>query len=153
MEIFSALLAFVRGIRRSPVNSPHKWHGALMFTLICACIDGWVNNRKAGDVRRHRIHYDVTVKMLHFKVVNDAVIVWIPHVCIPIHILRLTHTLRRTPTNNTIMLNHYVETPYFLAHGKNTVLRRHDCMYQIFLLTTPLSPCNSRYVVLLPSHL
>ena len=27
---------FVRGIHRSPVNSPHKgqWHGALMFTLI-----------------------------------------------------------------------------------------------------------------------
>ena len=29
---------FVRGIRRSPVNSPHKdqWCGALMFSLICA---------------------------------------------------------------------------------------------------------------------
>ena len=28
---------FVRGIHRSPVNSPHKgqWHGALMFYLIC----------------------------------------------------------------------------------------------------------------------
>ena len=28
---------FVRGIHRSPVNSPHKgqWRGALMFTLIC----------------------------------------------------------------------------------------------------------------------
>ena len=32
-EKFSALLAFVRGIHRSPVNSPHKgpWHGALVF--------------------------------------------------------------------------------------------------------------------------
>ena len=48
---------FVRGI---PVNSPHKgqWRGALMFPLICACINGWVNNRKAGDLRRHRAHYD-----------------------------------------------------------------------------------------------
>ena len=38
---------FVRGIHRSPVNSPHKgqWRGALMFTLICARINGWVNNR------------------------------------------------------------------------------------------------------------
>ena len=29
---------FVRGIHRSPVNSPHKgqWSGALMFSLICA---------------------------------------------------------------------------------------------------------------------
>ena len=54
---------FVRGIHRSPVNSPHKgqWRGALMFTLICARINGWVNNRKAGDLRRYRAHYDVIV--------------------------------------------------------------------------------------------
>ena len=54
---------FVRGIIRSPVNSPHKaqWCGALMFSLICAWINGWVNNRGAGDLGRHRAHYDVTV--------------------------------------------------------------------------------------------
>ena len=54
---------FVRGIHRSPVNSPHKgqWRGALMFTLICARIDGWVNTREAGDLRRYRPHYDVIV--------------------------------------------------------------------------------------------
>ena len=42
---------FVRGIHRSPVNSPHKgqWRGALMFSLICACINGWVNNWDAGE--------------------------------------------------------------------------------------------------------
>ena len=53
----------VRGIHRSPVNSPRKdhWHGALMFSLLCAWISGWVNNRKAGDLRLHRAHYDVTV--------------------------------------------------------------------------------------------
>ena len=32
-----------------------------MFTLICAWINGWVNNREAGDLRRHRAHYDSTV--------------------------------------------------------------------------------------------
>ena len=54
---------FVRGIHRSPVNSPHKgqWRGALMFSLIYARIDGWVNNREAGDLRRHHAHHDVTV--------------------------------------------------------------------------------------------
>ena len=54
---------FVRGIHRSPVNSPHKgqWRGALMFSLICARINGWVNNGEAGDLRRHRAHYDVGV--------------------------------------------------------------------------------------------
>ena len=42
---------FVRGIHRSPVNSPHKgqWRGALMFSLICVWINDWVNNREAGD--------------------------------------------------------------------------------------------------------
>ena len=54
---------FVRGIHRSPVNSPHKgqWRGALMFSLSCAWINSWVNNCEAGDLRRHRVHYDVTV--------------------------------------------------------------------------------------------
>ena len=54
---------FVRGIHRSPVNSPHKgqWRRALMFSLICARIYGWVNNREAGDLSRHRAHYDVIV--------------------------------------------------------------------------------------------
>ena len=35
--------------------------GALMFSLICAWINGWLNNRQAGDLKRHRAHYDVTV--------------------------------------------------------------------------------------------
>ena len=61
-ENFSTLLAFVRGIHRSPVNSPHKgqWRGTLMF-LICSWTNGWVNNRDAGNLRCHRAHYDVTV--------------------------------------------------------------------------------------------
>ena len=54
---------FVRGIHRSLVNSPHKgqWRGGLMFSLICVWINGWVNNREAGDLRRYRAHYDVTI--------------------------------------------------------------------------------------------
>ena len=54
---------FVRGIHRSPVNSPHKgqWRGALMFSVMCVGLKGWINNRQAGDLRRYRVHYDVTV--------------------------------------------------------------------------------------------
>ena len=53
---------YVRGIHRSPENSPHKgqWRGVLMFSLIWAWINGWVNNRAAGDLRRHRVHCHVT---------------------------------------------------------------------------------------------
>ena len=58
---FPRYCLFVRGIH--PVNSPHKgqWRGALIFSLICVWINGWVNNRTAGDLRRHRAHYDVIV--------------------------------------------------------------------------------------------
>ena len=67
METFSALLALCAGNSPVPVNSPHKgqWRGALMFSLICVRINDWVNNREAGDVRRHRGHYDVSVMAKH----------------------------------------------------------------------------------------
>ena len=57
--------SFVRGIHRSPLNSPRKgqWRGALMFSLIGSWINDWVNNREAGDLRRHRVHYDFTVML------------------------------------------------------------------------------------------
>ena len=62
----SALLALCEGNSPSPVNSRHigQWRGSLMFSLICTWINGWVNNREAGDLRRHRTHYDVTVMHL-----------------------------------------------------------------------------------------
>ena len=65
METFSASLALCAG-NSPPVNSPHKgqWHGALMFSIICTWIDDWVNNRKAGDLRRNRVHYDVIVMFI-----------------------------------------------------------------------------------------
>ena len=61
METFSASLVLRAG--NSPVNSPHvgQCSGHLMFSLISAWINGWVNNRDAGDLRRHRGHYYVTV--------------------------------------------------------------------------------------------
>ena len=53
METFSTLLAI----------SGHKgqWRGALMFSSICARINGWVNQGEAGDLRRHRALNDVIV--------------------------------------------------------------------------------------------
>ena len=43
-KYFPRYWPFVRGIRRSPVNSPHEgqWRGALMFSLICVRTNGWV---------------------------------------------------------------------------------------------------------------
>ena len=66
METLPRYWPFVRRIHRSPVNSPHKgqWRGALMFSVICVWVNGWVNNREAGDFRRYRAHFDVIVMEL-----------------------------------------------------------------------------------------
>ena len=42
---------------------PHKgqWRRALMFSLICVWLKGWVNNREAGGLIHYRAHYDVIV--------------------------------------------------------------------------------------------
>ena len=44
-----------------------QWRRALMFSLICAWIKCWVNNREAGDLRRHCDHYDVIVMSVPLK--------------------------------------------------------------------------------------
>ena len=64
---------FVQGIHRSPVNSPHRgqWRGA----LICAWINGWVNNLEEGDLRRHRVHHDVIVKLRSRDVHRPAYVI------------------------------------------------------------------------------
>ena len=63
METFSALLALCVG--NSPITGqwPYKgqWRGALMFSLICAWMNGWVNHREVGDLRRHHAYYNVIV--------------------------------------------------------------------------------------------
>ena len=59
METFPRYWPFT-GNRWIPLTKG-QWRAALMFSLICAWINGWVNNREAGDLRRHRAHYDVTV--------------------------------------------------------------------------------------------
>ena len=77
MKHFPRYWPFVRGIHRSPVNSQHKgqWRGALMFSLAYAWINGWGNNREAGDLRCHRAHYDVIVMIIvHFPVSTELFI-------------------------------------------------------------------------------
>ena len=68
---FPGYWPFVRGIHRSPVNSPHKgqWREALMFSLTCPWMHGWVNNHEAGYLRRHPGHYDVIVTWINKLVI------------------------------------------------------------------------------------
>ena len=61
METFSALLDL--GAGNSPVTDefppqrPLTWSFDF-FSLICIWANGWTKNRDAGNLRRHRAHYD-----------------------------------------------------------------------------------------------
>ena len=63
METFYTLLAICAGNLSVPGEFPQKgqWCGALILFLICAWINGWINNRKADDLRRNHAHYDASV--------------------------------------------------------------------------------------------
>ena len=66
---FDGRLDCIAAESQTPATSefPHKgqWHGALMFSLICTWMEDWVNNREAGDLGRHRAHYDVIIMSNH----------------------------------------------------------------------------------------
>ena len=85
-----------------------------MFSLICVWINGWVNNREAGDLIYHRAHYDVTVMsyrwILFITSIIPSLALWksrncssvgeqpkrlwinISHVSITIHISKTRHS-------------------------------------------------------------
>ena len=69
METFLALLAICAGNSPVPGEFPHKyqWRGGLMFSLICAWINGWVNRGEAGDLRHHCANCDVTLMHNHYE--------------------------------------------------------------------------------------
>ena len=81
---FPRYWSFVRGIHRSPVNSLHKgqWRRALIFSLVCVWINAWVNNREAGDLRRHRTHYDVIVMSIYRSYRVSYRILWLDVLCV-----------------------------------------------------------------------
>ena len=64
---------FVRGIHRSPGHRKDQSRGALMFSLICAWTNGWVNNREAGELRCHGAHYNVIVMLENNNGMTQAV--------------------------------------------------------------------------------
>ena len=85
METFSALLARCAG--NSPVTG--EFHTQRPVTrsfdvsLVCTWINGRVNNREAGDLRRYRAHYDVTViSILNWRRRSSAAASIIEYQCV-----------------------------------------------------------------------
>ena len=97
-KYFPRYRPFVRGIHRSPVNSPHKgqWRGALVFSLICALnkrlskqSGGWWFEtpscplcRHCNDrtivVSRYCTVYDTTIlhSALRLQILNICILTW-----------------------------------------------------------------------------
>ena len=75
---FPCYWPFVRGIHRSLVISLYKdqcrW--ASMFFFICTWINRWVNNREAGDLRRHRAHFNDVIIVMEVSSAIFKSIIW-----------------------------------------------------------------------------
>ena len=129
---------FVLGIHRSPVNSPHKgqWRGALMFSLISAWTNGWVNNRDAGDLRRHRVHYDVTV--MGFTVFREAQtgnqLTWLTN-----------PTMQRFHISQCTIQNRNV---YMMGYGTSALWDLWDCIFDWCYLLWVRLEVNGAYLKL-----
>ena len=60
METFTRYWPFARGIHRSPVDSPQKGQWRELWCFLWSAPEQTVEQtRDAGDLRRHRAHYDV----------------------------------------------------------------------------------------------
>ena len=128
---------FVQGIHRSPVNSPHKgqWRGALMFSLICAWINGCVNNREAGDLRRYRAHYDVIVMRpcSHSIVRHWFQVHWVDIVVQRKMYSPTSHILiRYTYSSMWSMRQKFTTTFYVYSFGQNQYVNIYFIQCQLF---------------------
>ena len=61
----------------------HRWipltkasDAGLDFSLIWAWLNLWANNCEAGDLRRHRVHYDVIVMEFFTKIARIYMYSW-----------------------------------------------------------------------------
>ena len=62
-----------RWIPRTKASDAELW----LFSLICAWINGWANNREAGDLRRHHAHCDVIIMIYRYRYIGSAIILCI----------------------------------------------------------------------------
>ena len=138
---------FVRGIHRPSMNSPHKgqWCGALMLSLICAWLNGWVNIREAGDLRRHRAHYDVIVILI----LNQ---VWLCSTLTD-HLLVVWLCVLKFVSNISVLFSYYTVEP----HTINTVTNWHPvlswtCFSNVWMCVYWSSDFSPHYVNQCPAN-
>ena len=122
----------------SPVKSLHKGQQrrALMCSLICAWIKGWVNNREAVNLRRHSAYYDAIV-MIDVNSVHGfyRVFIYSDWWCSNLYILHGFNTLR--PKENG---RHFAD---HICHAFIFVNENCWILIQISLKLVPRDPINT----------
>ena len=73
METFSALLAICAGNSPVPGEFLAKRPVTLSFDVFFVWINGWVNNREAGDLGRNCAHYDVILMNFNDRIVCNQI--------------------------------------------------------------------------------
>ena len=103
-----------------------------MFSLICVWINDWVNNHEAGDLIRHRGHYDVNImsqRIIKYVPISrqhhstssgdpdDATTSkWCPHY------LRFVRGIRRSPVDSLCSSKRSIDD--WVAVGLNNLLNK-----------------------------
>ena len=114
IDIFSALLAICAGNWPATGEFPAQRPVMLMFSLMCTWINAWVNNVGAGDLRRHRVHYDVTVMLMNYWYGPASPCLY--------YVGRCAGTKPSTVTMRIVMWNSTTINEQVGSHGINWVL-------------------------------
>ena len=102
METFSVSLAIFAA--NSPVNGEFPAQRPVTRSLIRAWINGSVNNREAGDLRRHRAHYNVIVmNCLVITRFDCCWLAWDKGLTIDSYSLSLGHLIKSYSRYNTAL--------------------------------------------------
>ena len=113
----------MRRIHRSPVNSLTKANDAERWCFLWSApteINDWLNNGEAGDLRRHRADYDVTVMGGILKTINSvpigALVTSIPDVQVKIN--KCSPKWQWSFMTNRIFKTRFLKRKYFIHHSK-----------------------------------
>ena len=113
-------------------STGHRWipshkvqrRGALIFSFFCTWTNAWANTRHAGDLRRHRSHYDVTVMSDLWLPMVQFLICTIPKSILFIHLdndIRLhgkqwSDCVHHWEVGNDSMTYHYCDVTWGSRH-------------------------------------
>ena len=122
-----------------------------MFSLICAWINHWVNNRESGDLIRHRGHCDVNVMVDSSSTGPHSTFKW-PPLDTTSHIAQSSFSLH--PVNTSV----YMMGPFWLMHFGSQFKfdRKHVIpfqairplhLYMTVLLSRHVQKCGGDYLI------